>query len=112
MEVKFTYSKLQLEATVRFIGTHNKNFIGRYNYIRDRILEKMNDLAQKFPACEWIGTMGFIISADVVSEESIEKDKNIVIFELLVDPAVSQGKWCDNDFVEVIVEVKSNVKAV
>lgn len=108
MEVKYTYSKVQLEAAVQFIGRHNEHFENRFDYIRKSILDNMKELAEHFPNCYYIGTMGYLISADVVSEEDIDNDENSVMFDITVDPAVGIDKWDSDNTVDVNIEVKIN----
>lgn len=101
MEILYSYSNIQLEEAVQFIGTHNKYFLGAFDKIRQSILENMNDLALKFPNCEFIGTMGYYIIAEIVSEENIDEDINSIMFDITVDPAVSINKWDKNNTVTI-----------
>lgn len=107
MEIKYTYSKVQLEAAVQFIGTHNEFFENKFDHIRQSILDNMKDLAERFPDCYYIGTMGYLISGDVISEEDIDNDENTVMFDITVDPAVGKNKWGNSDdVVNVNIEVE------
>ena len=111
MEVKYNYSKVQLDAAVQFIGDHNEYFIGQYDYVRKSMLNSMQDLAEQFPDCYYRGTMGYIIMGEVVSEESMDEDDNVVLFSILVDPAVTRDKWEEDDSTYVIIEVDPNEAA-
>lgn len=112
MEIKFTYSQTQLNAVVDFIGKHNTSFIDKFDYIRRSIISNMHELASKFPNCYYIGTMGYLISGDVISEEDIDNDDNTVMFDITVDPAVSQDKWADDDARYVTITVAPDVKPI
>lgn len=105
MKVKYVYSKVNLDATVKFISTHNKWFIGKPDYVRQSIINGMQQLAEQFPNCYYSGTMGYLISGSVDSEESMDKDENIVTFSLSVDPSVTDDdKWEEFDTMEVVID--------
>jgi len=89
MKLKIQYSKTQLEKCVRFIATHNKTFKGKHEYIRQSIRENMQRLAEQFPLCTYMGTMGYAIECFIEAEEGMEEDSNVLRFEFMVDPAVS-----------------------
>ena len=91
-EIKILYSKIQLEKTAKFIALHNRTIFPIDDVIKS-IHDCMNNIVTNFPNCEWSATMGFIVMAEVLSEESIDDDYNIVHFEFYVDPALaSQDK--------------------
>lgn len=113
MDVRFIYSKTQLEATVDFIAANNKSFIGRHSYIRESLLSHMIELASKYPDCYYIGTMGYLISGDVLSQEDIESDINLVMFDISVDPSLSSdNRWSDGDSIGVNITVNKNVESI
>lgn len=105
MEVKFTYSRKQLEAAVKFIGTNNPSFIGHFKHIRDSILSHMHELAAQFPNSQYIATMGYQVRGDILSQESIDEEANIVMFEIAVDPSLSQDTWGNDDAIDTIIKV-------
>jgi len=90
MEVKVNYSTTELENAVKFIATHNTNFIGQYDYIRDRIISFMNEMAIQ-PDSWSRGTMGFYLIADR-EDEGMNRDDNFISFEILVNPALCQDR--------------------
>ena len=113
MQVKFTYSQIQLNAVVEFIGKNNSSFLNQFDHIRRNIISNMHELANKFPDCYFIGTMGYLISGDVLSEEDMDSDNNIVMFDITVDPSVSQDKWSDDDVrYEIITVLKEDAKSI
>lgn len=112
MDVQFIYSQTQLNAAVNFIGTHNQSFIDKFDHIRRSILSNMNELATKFPNCYYIGTMGYLISGDVETEEDIDEDHNVVRFTITVDPSVSQDKWTEEDTKSTTIRVLQNVEPI
>lgn len=89
MKLRITYSNIQLEECVKFISEHNKFFNGQSDYIRNNIRNNMLDLANQFPRCTYLGTMGYCIECFIEAEEGIDEDVNLLRFEFYVNPAVS-----------------------
>jgi hypothetical protein len=101
MEIKIIYSKKQLDAAVDFIGDHNENFRGQYDYIRDRIVESMEETA--LAPGEWItGTMGYVLWGDR-EDEGLDSDENVIRYSISVDPALALEAWDLDDMVEYSV---------
>lgn len=103
MEIKISYSKIQLQRAIDFIAEHNDTFYGQVDYIRSSILESIERMA-KDPNCTYLGTMGFTLIADREMED-LDNEENIVRIEILVDPALGDDDiYLDEDhFEEVIV---------
>lgn len=89
MKLRIQYSRTQLEECVKFISSHNSSFYGQDNHIRQSIRSNMFDLAQKFPHCTYLATMGYCIECFIEAEEGMEEDTNLLQFEFYVDPSVS-----------------------
>lgn len=102
MKVKYSYSKIQFDNAVEFIAKNNKHFIGNHKEVSSTILQMMEDMAGKFPHSTLMATMGFTILADVFSEESMDYEDNSLHLEILVDPALSEDSWDDEDRQESI----------
>jgi hypothetical protein len=65
----------------------------------------MHELASQFPESQYIATMGYQVRGEVLSQESIDEEVNIVMFEITVDPSLSQDTWSNDDSVETIIKV-------
>jgi hypothetical protein len=94
MIVKIVYSKQDLAATVNFITMHNPNFKGQPDYIKNSIIKTCHDLAEQFGDSDvmfWGGTMGYIVSGEIMEEESIDGDQNVIYYHFLVDPALGNN---------------------
>jgi hypothetical protein len=53
--------------------------------------------------------MGYLITAEIISEEDMDCDNNIVMFDITVDPSVSLDKWSDDDVkYEIITVIKDD----
>ena len=106
MEVKWGYSKSQLEAAVRFISAHNDSFTGQEEHIRNSLLDAAKRLVNQFPDSNWLSTMGFHVSASIDDIESMDSDENEVFIEFWVDPALGTKNWNDGDYFFETVNVK------
>lgn len=96
MEIKISYSKIQLERAIEFIADHNDSFYGQVDFIRTSILESIERLA-KDPRATYLGTMGFTLIADR-ELENLDCDDNTVRIEILVDPALGDDDmYLDDD---------------
>ncbi len=102
MEIKYTYSKIQLEKAIKFIGENNKSFLGKFEIIRNSIFESINRLLDSYPKYYFAGTMGFFITVDTLASESIDSDENSVMIEIMIDPALGADHNAD-DFIENIL---------
>lgn len=102
IQVRMSYVVQQLEAAVDFIATHNPNFLGQHDYIRNSILEHMRGIASQ--PDEWLsGTMGYVLWGDR-EDEGVDSDVNSIRFEISVDPAL--GRDYDEDtYSEEIINV-------
>jgi hypothetical protein len=102
MEIKISYSKIQLERAIEFIAEHNDSFYGQVDYIRQSILESIEQLA-KDPQATYLGTMGFTLIADR-EIENLDCDENIVRIDILVDPALGDDDmFLDEDHYEEVI---------
>lgn len=102
MEVKYSYSKTQLEETVKYISRKNEHFQGQKDYIRNEIMRTMDELAKNSESL-FAGTMGFIVIADR-EFEGIDGDSNTVLFEFVVNPALCMDIDAE-DYIEEIINV-------
>lgn len=90
MKIKYSYSTVQLKKAVEFISKNNPDFSGKDTFIKDTILNLMQQMLENFPNSSYVGTMGILINAeDLEQEKSIDGEVNYVHFEIYVDPAVS-----------------------
>lgn len=112
MEVKFIYSKIQLEDAVKFISEHNEHVLGQVDRIKNSILTSMRELAKNFPVCYWISTMGYTVIADITSKESMDKDENIVSFEVLVNPSINNNIYVSDTQSEIIIFQKEEMEII
>jgi hypothetical protein len=104
MEVKVHYSKAQMEATIRFIGDHNRSFLGQYDYIRASIEEHITEIVHRFPHATGIGTMGYYISMVALHQEGIDHDDNLLILHFAVDPAVGdETQYSQEDAIDLVL---------
>lgn len=111
MKIKYLYSKRELDATVKFISLHNPSFTGQDELIKNSILSIIFDLNKKFPDGYWSGTMGFIVKAEIMSQESMDEDENAVYYSFLVDPALGlsyqlSDKEIEEDSFERTITIK------
>jgi hypothetical protein len=100
MIVKVKYSNSELEAAVKFISKNNKRFRGKDQEIQDSIIETIRRLAiSATPGNETYtaGTLGYVVNIVDVYLESIDSDENIVLVEILVNPALGNTDWSDSD---------------
>lgn len=108
IEVKWTYSKSQLEAAVKFISKHNENFYGKDDYIRESILGSMHRIVEGYPNTTHIATMGYIITYSVDSLESMDDDETTLSVEVWVDPTLGARDWSNNsDWITQTINVKT-----
>lgn len=90
LKIKVIYSKQELQATVNFISENNQYFFGQKDFIKDSILESIKSLVEDFPEGDLnTGTMGYIVSGEVLEEESMNSDENVLYINFLVDPGLS-----------------------
>lgn len=97
MEVKVTYSKAQLEETVKFLAQNNPAYINRYDGIRSSIWNHINELVERFPHMTGVATMGYWIEASIESIEGIDDDENVLRLEIWVNPAVGKDEFSEED---------------
>ena len=88
---------MQLEKTIEFISKHNKHFLGKKEFIRNCILQMVHDLVVD-PEGTWVGTMGFVVSVQERIVEDLDNDNNYVSIEFLVDPALCEDTYTDEDY--------------
>lgn len=86
MEIKITYSQMQLECAIDYISQNNQNFLGQEEEIKNTIMEYMTKIA-KDPDATFVSIMGFILVADR-EFESLDNDENICNVEIYVDPSM------------------------
>jgi len=104
MEIRISYSQLQLDSAVEFISNNNQSFLGKDEEIRNTIQEAMVSLARD-PEAMHLGTMGFTLIADR-EFEGIDSDENVCRVEILVDPSIHLIDELDeNDFQDQILEL-------
>ncbi len=104
MQVKWTYSETQLNATVEFIAKHNENFLGEQALVRARLMDYAKEIASKFPDCPPITSMGAHVAADVISIESMDDEENQIIIDFWIDPSLPDRPKV-SDFVELSISV-------
>jgi hypothetical protein len=101
MEVKITYSSIQLEATVKFIAKNNEHFLGKNKYIREEILNHMKRIA--LSPHEWLGgTMGYTLWGDR-ENEGFDCDENTIRFDISVDPALGLSEYAPEEYIDEVV---------
>ena len=110
MRVKILYSKSELDATVQFISTYNKHFIGQSSTVKQALLNEIDSLVSRFPDPPFIGTMGFMLEGDVLDIESPDCDENVMFVNFYVNPRLmtnqpSTDEEIDLDTVEEIREI-------
>lgn len=99
-EVKYSYSKPQLEAAVKFIARHNQHFLGQTDYIRKSIIENMERIAMT-PE-DWLsGGMGYTLWGDR-EDEGINSDYNSITFQISVDPDLGNDPD-SSDYIEEVI---------
>jgi len=104
MEIRISYSQLQLNNAVEFISNNNQSFLGKDEEIRNTIHETMISLAQDAEVMH-LGTMGFTLIADR-EFEGIDSDENVCRIEILVDPSLHLIDELDeNDFQDQILDL-------
>lgn len=95
MEVKVSYSKIQLENAVEYIATKNVHFLGQRDTIRGTILKYIKEIViSTDPEYITTGTMGFLIIVNKVFE-SFDNDQNTAEVEIWIDPSlcVDNFEW-------------------
>lgn len=95
MEVKVSYSKVQLKLAVDYIAKYNVYFLNEHEEIEKTILEYIKILVSD-PEEFSIGTMGFTLFADREFED-LDNDENCCRIDILIDPAVGV-KHIDDDY--------------
>lgn len=107
MEIRISYSQIQLDSAVEFISNNNQSFLGKNEDIRNTIQETMISLARD-PEAIHLGTMGFTLVADR-EFEGIDSDENVCRIEILVDPSLSLIDEIDEideiDFQDQIIDM-------
>lgn len=93
MEVKVSYCPEQLEAAIKYISSHNNNFLGQDDEIRETIMSSLRNLINDFPHSNYRSTMGFVIIAADIETESMDCDENLLRIEFLVDPSLSNKNF-------------------
>lgn len=101
MKIKILYSKIQLEAAVKFLAASNPYFYNQDSYIRSSIIDHINELTINNES-NFGGTMGYTLILDR-SFEDIHNDINKVYIDILVDPSVGVT---DMDWHEEIIRKK------
>jgi hypothetical protein len=102
MEIRISYSQLQLDSAVEFISNNNQSFLGKEEEIRNTIQETMVNMARD-PEAMNLGTMGFTLIADR-EFEGIDSDENVCRIEILVDPSMHLIDELD-DFQDKIIDL-------
>lgn len=98
MKIKVIYSKSQLEACIDFVASHNENFYGKKEYIRQQIRQSIQTIINGFPDTMFAGTMGFYVMKTDTEIEDMDNDENSFFVEFLVDPVLGQRNWTDDDY--------------
>lgn len=106
MEIRWGYSKSQLEAAVKFISANNDSFHGKDDYIRASMLGTAKKLVERFPDIHWMATMGYHVSLRIEAIESMDEDTNEAFIEFNVDPGLAQKNWNDGDYFFETINVK------
>lgn len=102
LKIKVIYSKQELQATINFISENNKYFHGQKDFIEDSILESIKSLIEDFPEGDLnTGTMGYIVSGEVLEEESMNNDENVLYINFLVDPGLSCRDLISDEDIEL-----------
>lgn len=104
MNIKISYSKTQLEKTIEFVSKHNEFFLGKDDYIRSAVMDIVHELAAN-PEGTWMGTMGFVVSISERVVEDLDHDYNYVAVDFLVDPALGQHIYTDDDYHSEVITV-------
>ena len=97
MEVKFSYSRAQLNAAVKFIAKNNPYYHNQYEGIRASIWNNINELVERFPHMTSVSTMGYWIEASVESIEGIDDEENILRLEIWVNPSIGKDEFSEED---------------
>jgi hypothetical protein len=104
MEIKISYSKIQLEKAVNFIARYNSYQKGEYEKIRHSILDSIQRIAID-PETIYTGTMGYMLIADREFED-LNNDENTCRIEITVDPALGcDDRWFDDNYHEEVITV-------
>ena len=106
MEIKWGYSKSQLEAAVKFISANNEAFTGQIDYIRNSMLDTAKRLVERFPDVHWMATMGYMVTLRIEEIESMDADSNEAFIEFTVDAGLNHKDWNDGDYFFEIINVK------
>lgn len=89
MQVKVYYSRTQLEATVKYIATHNVLLLGEHDTIRQDIQLGIQELVQRYPHISWIGRNGWYALVIISIEEGIDNDENVLDIEFVVNMTIN-----------------------
>lgn len=90
MKIKVFYSKQEFQATIDFISNYNHHFYGQKEFIKECLLESIDEVTKQFHKGEmFVGTMGYIVEGEVLEEESMDGDENVLYVKFLVDPSLS-----------------------
>lgn len=107
MKIKVTYSKIQFDAAVDFLGKHNIFFKNNFEAINISLLNSIQELARNHEL--WtLSTMGYRLISSIQYED-IDNDETIISIEIYVDPAVSKPDlYLDNDNMVIDMDVPAS----
>jgi len=97
MEVKLSFSKMQLDAAVKFIAENNPSYINQYEEIRSSIWYHINEIVERFPHMTGVSTIGYWIEASVESIEGIDDEENVLRLEIWVNPSIGKDEFSEED---------------
>lgn len=104
MEIRISYSQMQLDSAVQFISDNNQAFLGKDEEILSAIKEGMISLAKDVNS-QFYGTMGFNLIADR-DFEGLDSDENVCRVEICVDPSIHLINELDeDDFQDQIINI-------
>jgi hypothetical protein len=103
MDIKISYSQIQLDKAVEFVHKNN-SYLVDVNEIRSDILSSMRELAVDRSAT-FYGTMGVILIPEC-TEEDLDQDDYTCHIEIYVNPSLGiYPEDEDEDFKEATITV-------
>lgn len=94
-----SYCEEDLNSAVDFISENNPFFKGEKNFIKNRIIDSMKNMA-KDPDEAYTGTMGFLLICERQMED-MDNDQTICHFDIFVDPNVAYDLEEDPKFIKI-----------
>ena len=114
MEIKASYSKIQLEYAIKYIATNSSYFLNKSEDIRNSINSCINDIIDLYPRYTSISTMGFTIMISDEEHEDLDNDDNKIHIDILVDPSLGNSLLnninSEDNYVEIIKNIKGEKK--